>query len=875
MSKPWSLIRRVVPAAVCVGVLMAFAACGWAQLPEQLLKSFGNVSQLGSNPTGLLIGADGNLYGITHAGGSYSLGTVFRVNPDGSSYGVLRSFGTNSTDAQTPVTLLQARDGLLYGMTSGGGDNGYGVIFRMATDGSSYTNLHSFGTIVNDAYFPESLIQGSDGLLYGVAQSGGSNYYGAAFKLTTNGSAYQVFYSFGNNFISTSSNSFYADGTSPVAIMQGTDGALYGVTQQDGSNAVGVVYKMSTNGATFSTLYAFGANTNDAQTPISLAQGINGYLFGVAGGGSNQMGAIFKLNTNGLGYAVLHSFADASGDGATPGYGLIRGRDGAWYGTTSFGGGDQHAGTAFRMNGDGSGYEVIRRFDIITSLFYDTFGTDGQEPGPLAQGANGMLYGATVYGGTTGEGASLGSGSGTLFTLATNASSYTVIYDFSDSGGDGQMPVGALWPGTGGWFYGVTQSGGPGGQGTVFRINSSGGDYQIIYGFGLNPIDGYIPKGGVRQGPDGMLYGTTAEGGYGGGNGFGTVFKLSPDGSQFTQVVSFGFWSPSGEEPTSPPLPGNDGYLYGTTANGGYLSGYGGYGIIYKVETNGLGYTVLHQFSTNDAEGRTPYAGLVQGSDGTLYGTAYGGESYTGTSKVKGTVFKILTNGLGFQVIHTFTNSPGDGYAPYGGVILGADGFLYGTTQSGGTNSEGTVYKLSVSGNTYQVLYSFGSVANDGSGPTASVVQGSDGYLYGTTPSGGFGYGVAYKLSTNGGGYTVLYNFASSPGDAQSPAGELVQGSDGGFYGLTPSGGVANLGTMFRLGQPPFEFTTLSRLPNQTVFMTLSGSSNTTCRIDVSTNFLNWVTLTNLQNSNGTLQFIDSAAPGHPRRFYRAYQATP
>ena len=311
-------IRWGIFAFVAAGLLLGFAVCGWAQLPEQLLKSFGNVSQLGSNPTGLLVGADGNLYGITRAGGFYGFGTVFRVNPDGSSYGVLRAFGTNSADAQTPVTLLQARDGLLYGMTSGGGDNSQGVVFRMATDGSGYTNLYSFGTVLNDAYIPEALIQGSDGLLYGVGQTGGSNYYGAAFKLTTNGSGYQVFYSFGNDFVSTLSSSFYADGTSPVAIMQGTDGALYGVTQQDGSNAVGVVFKLSTNGETFSTLYDFGASTNDAQTPVSLAQGTNGVLFGVAGGGSNQMGAIFKLNTNGLGYAVLHSFADASGDGATP-----------------------------------------------------------------------------------------------------------------------------------------------------------------------------------------------------------------------------------------------------------------------------------------------------------------------------------------------------------------------------------------------------------------------------------------------------------------------------------------------------------------------------------------------------------------------------
>ena len=869
-------MRRWAFALVAAGLLLGFAASGWAQLPEQLLKSFGNVSQSGSNPTGLLVGADGNLYGITRAGGLYNSGTVFRMNPDSYSYDVLRAFGTNITDAQTPVTLLQARDGLLYGMTSGGGDNGQGVVFRMATDGSGYTNLHSFGTVLNDAYIPEALIQGADGLLYGVAQTGGSNYYGAAFKLTTNGSAYQVFYSFGNDFVSTSSSSFYADGTSPVAIMQGTDGALYGVTQQDGSNAVGVVYKLSTNGSTFGSRFMISARPPTTRKRRSAwPRGPMDFFLAWLAAAPNQMGAIFTLNTNGLVYSVypfLHRHHGRRSDAglrndSRPGrclvwHHLVRGRRPARRNRVP------HERRRHRIRGD----PALRHHHV--AFLRHLQHRSGRNRAPL-QGANGMLYGATIYGGTTGEGASLGSGAGTLFTLATNASSYAVIFNFSSSGGDGQMPVGALWPGADGWFYGVTESGGPGGQGSVFRINSSGG-YQIIYGFGLDPIDGYIPMGGVRQGPDGMLYGTTAEGGYGGGNGFGTVFKLSPDGSQFTQVVSFGFWSPSGQTPTSPPWPGRDGYLYGTTSDGGYLSGYGGYGIIYKVGTNGLNYSVLHQFSTNDVEGRTPFGGLVQGSDGTLYGTAYGGESYTGTRKVEGTVFKILTNGLGFQVIHTFTNSPGDGSGPHAGAILGADGFLYGTTQFGGTNSQGTVYKLSVSGSTCQVLYSFGSVANDGFDPTAGVVQGGDGFLSGTTPyGGGAGYGVAYRLSTNGTGYTVLYNFAASPGDGQVPAGELVQGSDGGFFGMTTSGGLANFGTVFRLGQPPFEFTALSRLPNQTVFMSLSGSSNTTCRIDVSTNFVNWVTLTNLQNSNGAVQFMDSTAPGHPRRFYRAYQSAP
>jgi uncharacterized repeat protein (TIGR03803 family) len=255
--------------------------------------------------------------------------------------------------------------------------------------------------------------------------------------------------------------------------------------------------------------------------------------------------------------------------------------------------------------------------------------------------------------------------------------------------------------------------------------------------------------------------------------------------------------------------------------------------------------------------------------------------NYDGSGRLYGTVFKLLTNGSGFQVLHTFTNNSVDGINPYAGLILGADGFLYGTTQSGGTNGSGTVFKLSTSGSGYQVIYNFGSVTNDGQSPTGPVIQGSDGYLYGTTPYGGAfgprggpygGYGVAFTLDTSGSNYTVLYSFGGTAGDGQVPKGGLTQGPDGAFYSTTSAGGNLNAGTVFRLGPAPFEFTSFSRLPDKTVSLFLSGSSNTTCRIDASTDLVNWVTLATLQDTNGLVQFIDTAAPSFPSRFYRAFQ---
>ena len=616
---------------------------------------------------------------------------------------------------------------------------------------------------------------------------------------------------------------------------------------------------------------------------MGLARGSNGVLVGVTqSGGSYSNGVVFMLSTNGSGYGLAHEFTgtlnDTSGDGATPGAGLLRGADGSWYGTTLHGGTDQDDGTVFRMNTDGSEYQVIRRFTFIDSVFYDTFSTDGQQPGPLAQGPNGLLYGATAYGGTTGEGAYINTGDGTLFVLATNAMDYAVICNFSPTGGDGGGPVAGLTLGRDGSFYGATPSGGPAGQGSVFKINARGAGYDILHGFGLNPVDGLSPKAGLMQGADRMFYGTTSQG----GAGNGIIFKVNPDGSDYTEVLIFGFFGATGQAPTSAPLQGHDGNLYGTTSRGGdAISGQFGLGVVYTVGTNGLGYTVLHKFSTNYLEGHTPYSGLIQGSDGTLYGTTWGSAGSFGGSDC-GTVFKLLTNGTGFQLLHTFTNNGVDGISPYAGLIQGADGFLYGTTQYGGTNGSGTVFKLSTIGSGYQVIHHFGSVTNDGQSPNGPVTLGSDGYLYGTTPYGGAfgprggpygGYGVAFKLDTSGANYAILRSFGGAAGDGKMPKGGLTQGPDGAFYGTTSAGGNLNAGTVFRLGPTPFEFTSFSRLPDRTVSLFLSGSSNTTCRIDASTDLVNWATLAALPNTNGTVQFIDTAAPSFRSRFYRAFQA--
>jgi len=872
---------------VAAGAILFLAGSAWAQLTEQRLKSLGFANESGGNPEGLLVGADGGLYGTT-AGGVYvngivtpGSGTVFRVNPDGTAYTVLHAFSTNGLDGQNPLAgLVQGRDGMLYGTTSGGGSNNLGAIFKLSINGAAYSVIHTFGSVTNDGASPRApLIQGSDGLLYGTTFFGGSNSLGLVFKLSTNGTAYSVVYTFG---------SIVNDGYYPqAALIQSSDGMLYGTTHgtpyASGSGGE-TAFKLSTNGTGYTQLHTFGIGEDGAH-PCGLVWGSNGMLYGTTeSGGTNYFsdsyhfgyaGTVFRLDTNGFSYAVIYNFTGTLGDGANPTAPLVLGADGKLYGTTSVGGSLQSDGTVFKINEDGSGYEVIRRFTVITSIFYN-YSSDGQDPGPLVQAADGMLYGTTLYGGTAGQGAE-NEGVGTIYALSTNAGNYSVIHDFNISGGDGMNPQSGLVVGRDGALYGTTQFGGLGDSGAVFKLNVNGSGYEILNSFGLYPSDGLAPQAALIQGLDGMLYGSAYSGGPGRS---GVLFKLNPDGSDYTELCSFGSIPNDGSLPVAALLQGHDGALYGTTPGGGYsVNGYyvnqiGGTGVIFKLSTNGTPYSFIYMFNTNGLEGQVPMGALIQGNDGLLYGTTeYGGTNNT-SNLGDGTVFKLNTNGSGYSVLYNFGNNSGDGQEPMSAVVQGSDGALYGTTKYGGTNSLGTVFKLHTNGTGYAVLYNFGSIAGDGQSPAGSLVQGTNGALYGITPFGGaYGYGTVFMLNTNGAGYTILYSFGGIPGDGQQPAGSLIQGADGAFYGTTVYGGDMNNGTVFRLGTAPFLFTSFSRLANNAFLLSLSGSSNTTCRIDASTNLVNWTTLTNIPDTTGGIQFTDLSATNFPRRFYRALQS--
>jgi uncharacterized repeat protein (TIGR03803 family) len=302
----------------------------------------------------------------------------------------------------------------------------------------------------------------------------------------------------------------------------------------------------------------------------------------------------------------------------------------------------------------------------------------------------------------------------------------------------------------------------------------------VLYSFGSQSGDGINPYyyESLIFDKQGNLYGTTE---IGGAFGYGTVFMLTPTGTE-TVLYSFGSQLGDGLYPLTGLARDNKGNLYGTTyAGGSIVGGSGGGGTAFKLTLSGTE-TVLYSFGSQLGDGLFPESGLVFDRQGNLYG-----------STLFSTVFKLTPTGTE-TVLYSFGQS-GDGASPYGGLVFDKQGNLYGTTSQGGLYAFGTLFKLTPTG-TETVLHSFQSV--DGAFPYGGLVFDKQGDLYGTTYLGGNGYGTVFKLSPAG-TLTTLYRFGSQLGDGSWPTTGLVLDKNGNLYGATSGGGVYRGGTVFKL----------------------------------------------------------------------------
>ena len=383
-----------------------------------------------------------------------------------------------------------------------------------------------------------------------------------------------------------------------------------------------------------------------------------------------------------------------------------------------------------------------------------------------------------------------------------------IVHSFNaGDANDGNAP----WGGpllSGSTLYGTTTHGGsPNNGGTVYRVNTDGSGFSLLHSF-LGQ-DGSLPFGALALSGS-TLFGTTYSGS---GDCFGgTVFRVNTDGTDFSVLHSFAGSGNGGSSPYGG-LVVVGSTLYGTTRAGSNDS-VNGNGTIFRLNTDGTAFATLHSFTGYPGDGAAPMYGALIASGSTLYGTTAAGGAAS-----DGTVYQIDTDGTDYKVLHSFSGRNGDGGAPQGGLTLSGS-TLYGMTHDGGTTRYGTVFQIDTDGTDYKVLHSFAGGITEGKYPFGGLtVAGSE--LYGTTSGGGSpgnGYGTVFQINTNGTDFNTLYAFKDTI-DGRFPYSDLT--FDGTrLYGVTELGdtpGSGVLGVLFAIPVP--EPSTLALLPTAILFV--------------------------------------------------------
>ena len=425
--KPAMLPRWTHCLIAVVGLAAAPLAHGQTPAVSPVLAMSGS-----RNLDGVTLGPDGALYGAATAQSSATGGLIYRVTNDGTGVDTLYQLGT--TDGVGPAgALLLGSDNLLYGtaqFSNGGASVGGGTVFRIAPDGTGFTRVHEFAAS------------------------------------TTN---------------NVNSNPVNTDGTSPIgALIEGSDGFLYGVTRFGGPAGTGVVFKLGKDGSGFVVLHAFAAVTSAATATIVNADGAHpraalmefaGFFYGTTNtGGANGQGTIFRMRFDGSEFSLLHVFTTPTApsgsttavneDGAFPQAGLTDGNNGFLYGTTTIGG----------ANGQGVLYLIAPDGSVRTTL-HDFAAEEGTLPiGTLLFGTDGRLYGTASTGGTTSNGGP--STLGTVYSIARDGTGFTKLFNFDNT--SGTSPSGTLVQLNSTEFIGTTNNGGRCGNGTVYRLSLAG-----------------------------------------------------------------------------------------------------------------------------------------------------------------------------------------------------------------------------------------------------------------------------------------------------------------------------------------------------------------------------------------------------------------
>ena len=684
------------------------------------------------------------LWGTALNGGPTEGGTIFKINNDGSGY-------SNQYYFQVPYSpvgdLYQAQDNKIYGMTPGGGANGAGTIFRLDPINNIKTDLYSFNIPTGTIPYG-SLIQLTNGKLYGMTKNGGTHNVGVIFSFDPLSSLYTVLHNFDSTY-----------GANPYgSLMNASDGKLYGMTAIGGSYNSGVLFSFDTTSNVYVDLMDFDG-INGKYPSGNVIQASNGLLYGMTSqGGSYGKGNIFSYDILNSIYSSLVDLNDSIG--RYPQGSLMQSSNGKLYGLTLFG---------------GAGYGVLFSYEIgsniFTDLHYFDFVNGGWPSNSLIEDANGNLYGISD-GGTN---------SGVIFSYDTTVNSYIPLYQLNSN--EGVSPRSSLIQATNGKFYSMTNGGGANNAGVIFSYD------LIVYSmlFEFPGTTGYGSVSGFIKADNGKFYGLNAGGG---AHNLGALYSYDPLNSVYTDLYDFD--EVHGSNPDGGLMQASNGLLYGM-ANGGGTTDNGvlfSYDILSDVFTD-----LIHFDGTN---GSYPsHTRLIELSNGKLYGTTYGG----GTGN--GNIFSYDISSGVLNSLYDFDGTSG-GF-PRSTLMQATDSLLYGTAL-GGANNKGVIYSFNISNNVYTDLFDF-DIAT-GYNSRSQLVEAANGKLYGMTRFGGANdSGVIFTYDPGTMIYSDILDFSTANG--AFPFGNLMKASDGNLYGCAGDGGANNAGVIFSLDPSTNIFTKL------------------------------------------------------------------
>ncbi|MES2566012.1 MAG: choice-of-anchor tandem repeat GloVer-containing protein [Bacteroidota bacterium] len=684
--------------------------------------------------------AQTELWGMTKQGGSNGGGVIFKTDSTGNNQVVEYSF--DKIDGSSPFysSLVQAPDGNMYGLTSAGGEYYSGILFQYNPVTNTFIKKIDFDGPLLGAQPKGSLMIASNGKMYGVTSLGGDNNDGVLFEYD-----YVT-----NTIIKIADFDDIALGRYPIGdLTEALDGKLYG-TANGGSTGSGIIYQYDILTNTFAKKIDFDENTTGKNIYSRLTLGNDNSFYTVTmSGGSNNKGTLVKYDYTTNSLLKIIDFTDGGSIG-----GLLNASNGKLYGTIQ-NGGLYGRGTIFEYDPSTITYTVKKEFG-----YADGAGLMCH----LIENSPGILYGMSNSGGLNNI--------GTIFQY--DIALDNLITQFSFSGTDGKLPLGSFIKTTDGKFYALTSEGGELNMGVLFQYNPLTNSCVKKLDF-QKSLNGQHPNGSLVRASNGLLYGVAEEGGL---NNKGVLFQFDQVNHVYTKLIDFA--NTVGANPNGSLIQATDGMLYGTCYNG---AGFGSTGTIFQFNPNTYSLSTIYSFGSSSM-GDNPRGALVQASNGLFYGTTSYGGWYS-----KGTIFEFDPVSGIYNDKYNFIDAVGR--AAIGSLIEAADGNLYGVTMLGGALDQGTLFQYNYINNIFTKQIDFSSVSiGRRPGEDASLLQATDGMMYGTTMYGGSnGYGILYKFNPDS---LLLYdrlNFNSIP-DGSYPSAPLVQTSQGKLFGSTWAGGT-------------------------------------------------------------------------------------